>query len=52
MMLFHGFAVAVAVLTLSACAGGEKKPGDTTHVAVDTSSTTMSHSTPQRSPGM
>ena len=40
MMLFHGFAVAVAVLTLSACAGGEKKPGDTTHVAVDTSSTT------------
>jgi len=40
MMSFHGFAVAVAVLTLSACAGGEKKPGDTTHVAVDTSSTT------------
>ncbi len=40
MISFHGFAVAVGVLTLSACAGGEKKPGDTTHVAVDTSSTT------------
>src|SRR5439155_9339750 len=38
MMSFHGFAV--AVMTLSASAGGEKKPGDTTHVALDTSSTT------------
>jgi plastocyanin len=38
-MQFYGFAVAVGVITL-ACAGGEKKPADTTHVAVDTSSTT------------
>ncbi|HXL86005.1 MAG TPA: plastocyanin/azurin family copper-binding protein [Gemmatimonadaceae bacterium] len=36
-MRFHGFAVAVGVITLGACAGGEKKPADTTHVAVDTS---------------
>ena len=39
-MRFYGFAVAVGVITLGACAGGEKKPTDTTHVAVDTSSTT------------
>jgi len=42
-MRFHGFAVAVGVITLGACAGGEKKPADTTHVAVDTS--TLSTST-------
>src|SRR4030081_422766 len=36
-MRFYGFAVAVGVITLGACAGGEKKPADTTHVAVDTS---------------
>lgn len=39
-MRFNGFAVAVGVITLGACAGGEKKPADTTHVAVDTSATT------------
>ncbi len=39
-MRFYGFAVAVGIIALGACAGGEKKPGDTTHVAVDTSSTT------------
>ncbi|HMJ17269.1 MAG TPA: plastocyanin/azurin family copper-binding protein [Gemmatimonadaceae bacterium] len=39
-MRFYGFAVAIGVITLGACAGGEKKPADTTHVAVDTSSTT------------
>jgi plastocyanin len=39
-MRFYGMAVAVGVITLGACAGGEKKPADTTHVAVDTSSTT------------
>jgi plastocyanin len=47
-MRFHGFAVAVGVITLGACAGGEKKPADTTHVAVDTStsaSTTNSTTT-------
>jgi plastocyanin len=38
-MRFYGFAVAVGVITIGACAGGEKKPADTTHVAVDTSST-------------
>src|SRR3954470_13596214 len=39
-MRFQGFAVAVGVMMLGACAGGENKPGDTTHVAVDTSSPT------------
>jgi plastocyanin len=39
-MRFYGFAVAVGMITLGACAGGEKKPADTTHVAVDTSTTT------------
>lgn len=41
-MRFHGFAVAVGVMTLGACAGGEKKPADTTHVAVDTSTSSTS----------
>ena len=36
-MRFYGLAVAVGVIALGACAGGEKKPADTTHVAVDTS---------------
>jgi plastocyanin len=44
-MRFYGFAVAVGVLMLGACAGGEKKPGDTTHVAVDTSSTSTTTTT-------
>jgi plastocyanin len=47
-MRFYGFAVAVAAISLGACAGGENKPGDTTHVAVDTtaaSTTTTSSST-------
>jgi plastocyanin len=43
-MRFYGLAVAVGVITLGACAGGEKKPADTTHVAVDTSSTTTTTS--------
>jgi len=37
-MRFYGFAVAVGAIALGACAGGEKKPADTTHVAVDTTS--------------
>jgi plastocyanin len=41
-MRFHEFAVAVGVMTLGACAGGEKKPADTTHVAVDTSTSSTS----------
>jgi plastocyanin len=44
-MRFHGFAVAVGVITLGACAGGEKKPADTTHVAVDTSTSSVATST-------
>ena len=39
-MRFYGFAVAVGAFTLGACAGGEKNPADTTHVAVDTSTST------------
>lgn len=35
-MRFYGLVIAVGVLSLGACAGGEKKPADTTHVAVDT----------------
>ncbi len=47
-MRFYGFAVAVGAITLVACAGGEKQPGDTTHVAVDTSTaaTTTTTTTP------
>lgn len=44
-MRFHEFAVAVGVITLGACAGGEKKPADTTHVAVDTSTSSASSTT-------
>ena len=52
-MQFHGFAVAVGVIVLGACAGGEAKPGDTTHVAVDTSSasTTTAGGTTSTTPG-
>jgi plastocyanin len=52
-MRFHGFAIAVGVITLGACAGGEKKPADTTHVAVDTStsSTSTTTSTTTTTPG-
>lgn len=44
-MRFYGFAVAVGVIALSACAGGEKAPADTTHVAVDTSVSSASTTT-------
>ncbi|MDQ6770580.1 MAG: plastocyanin/azurin family copper-binding protein [Gemmatimonadota bacterium] len=44
-MRFHGFAIAVGVITLGACAGGEKKPADTTHVGVDTSTSSASTTT-------
>ena len=51
-MRFHGFAVAVGVIALGACAGGEKKPTDTTHVAVDTSTSSAStSSTTATTPG-
>ena len=44
-MRFYGFAVAVGVLSFGACAGGEQKPGDTTHVAVDTSAASTTTTT-------
>jgi plastocyanin len=39
-MRFERFAVVAAVITLGACAGGDKKPADTTAVGVDTSAAT------------
>jgi plastocyanin len=36
-MRFERVAMVAAVITLGACAGGDKKPADTTAVAVDTS---------------
>ena len=51
-MRFYGFAVAVGLIALGACAGGEAKPGDTTHVAVDTSAgTTTPAGTTSTTPG-
>jgi plastocyanin len=52
-MRFYGFAVAVGTIVLGACAGGEKKPADTTHVAVDTTaaSTTTTTSNTTTTPG-
>ena len=50
-MRFYGFAVAVGVLSLGACAGGEQKPGDTTHVAIDTTRTSTSSTTTTTPPG-
>jgi plastocyanin len=39
-MRFEKFAIVAAVITLGACAGGDKKPADTTAVGVDTSAAT------------
>ena len=36
-MRFHSLALVVGMITLGACAGGDKPTDDTTHVAVDTS---------------
>lgn len=44
-MRVFGFVVAVGVITLGACAGGEKNPADTTAVAVDTSAATTTTTT-------
>jgi plastocyanin len=44
-MRFNGLAVAVGVVAISACAGGEKNPADTTHVAIDTSAASASTTT-------
>jgi plastocyanin len=43
-MRFYGFA-AVGAIALGACAGGEKKPADTTHVAVDTTAASTTTTT-------
>ena len=45
-MRFYGFAVVIGALSLGACAGGEKKPADTTHVAVDTTAAPAGTTTP------
>ncbi len=50
-MRFNGFAVAVASIALGACAGGETKPGDTTHVAVDTTAASTTTTTSTTTPG-
>lgn len=50
-MRFKGFAVAVAAIALGACAGGENKPGDTTHVAVDTTAASTTTTTSTTTPG-
>jgi plastocyanin len=50
-MRFYGFAVAVGAFVLGACAGGEKKPADTTHVAVDTSAASTTTTTSTTTPG-
>ena len=42
-MRFNGFVITVGAIALGACAGGEKKPSDTTHVAVDTTATTATN---------
>ena len=39
-MRFERFAIVAAVFALGACAGGDKKPADTTAVGVDTSAAT------------
>ena len=36
-MRFYGLAVIAGMVGLTACAGGDKRPGDTTAVAIDTS---------------
>jgi len=39
-MRFYGLAVMAGIVGLSACAGGDARPGDTTAVAIDTSAPT------------
>jgi plastocyanin len=53
-MRFERFAIVAAVITLGACAGGDKKPADTTAVGVDTSAasgTASATGTPAASTG-
>jgi plastocyanin len=44
-MRFYGFTVAVGAIALGACAGGESKPADTTHVAVDSTAASTTTTT-------
>lgn len=44
-MRFYGLAVAAGAIALGGCAGGEKQPSDTTHVAVDTTTSSVSTTT-------
>jgi len=51
-MRFFGLAVAVGVAALSACAGGDKRPGDTTAVGIDTSAVAAGTTTPAGATGV
>jgi len=52
-MRFYGLAVIAGMVGLSACAGGDARPGDTTAVAIDTSTaaTPSGTATPAGTPG-
>lgn len=45
-MRFYGLAVIAGIVGLTACAGGDARPGDTTAVAIDTSTATPAAGTP------
>jgi plastocyanin len=49
-MRLHGFLAAVAVIGSSACAGGDRRPGDTAAVSVDTTSPSTSGGTGASTP--
>ena len=49
-MRFYGLAVMVGVVGLSACAGGDARPGDTTAVGVDTTAVATTAVTPGTTP--
>src|SRR5687768_8532478 len=53
-MRFYGLAVIAGMVGLSACAGGDARPGDTTAVAIDTSTaaTPSGTATPAGTPGV
>ena len=51
-MRLFGLAVAVGVAALSACAGGDVRPGDTTAVGVDTSAVAAGTTTPAGAMGV
>jgi plastocyanin len=51
-MRFIGLTVAVGIAALSACAGGDARPGDTTAVGVDTSAVAAGTTTPAGATGV